>query len=97
MCLDRLYINLYQFWKHPAALFFKKNNYCFPALAKQYKKFSSKRFDLFIKYLFRPILLRIFASLKASLVVIYIMVVKNIMFTFQKQLSEGVVKYILLK
>ena len=60
-------------------------------------KFSNKKLDLFIKYLFRPILLQSFAAVKASLVVIYIIVVKNIIFTFQKQLSEGVGKYILLK
>ena len=35
--------------------------------------------------------------LKASFVVIYSKVVKNIIFTFQKQPPEGVAKYILLK
>ena len=60
-------------------------------------QFSNKQLDLFIKYLFRPILLQIFAAVKVSLLVIYIMVVKNIIFTFQKQPPEGVAKYILLK
>ena len=60
-------------------------------------KFSNKQLDLFIKYLFRPILLQIFAAVKASLVVIYIIVIKNITFTFQKPPLEGVAKYILLK
>ena len=40
----------------------------------------------------------IFAAAKASLIVIYIMVVKNIFFlTLQEQPSEGIPKYILLK
>ena len=60
-------------------------------------KFSNKQFDVFIKYLFRLILMQIFAAVKASLAVIYIIVVKNIIFTFQKQSSEGVAKYSLLK
>ena len=64
---------------------------------KNENKFSNKQLDLFIKYLFRPILLQIFAAVKASLVVIYIIVVKNIIFTFQKQSSDGITKYILLK
>ena len=37
------------------------------------------------------------AAVKASLVFICIMVVKNIFFMFQKQSLEGVPKYILLK
>ena len=45
-------------------------------------KFSNKQLDLFMKYLFMPILLQIFAALKASFIVIYIIVVKNIIFTF---------------
>ena len=45
-------------------------------------KVSNKQLDLFIKYLSRPILLHIFAAAKASLVVISIIVVKNIVFTF---------------
>ena len=60
-------------------------------------KASNKQLDLFMKYLFRPILLQIFAAMKASLVFIYVTVVKNITFTFQKQPPEGVTKYILLK
>ena len=47
-------------------------------------KFSNNQLDLFIKCLYRSILLQIFAPVKASLVVIYIIVVKNIIFTFQK-------------
>ena len=39
----------------------------------------------------------IFAVVKASLVVLYIMVVKNIFFTFQRQSSNGLPKDILLK
>ena len=66
-------------------------------LANQNKRFSNKQLILFIKYLFRPILLRIFAAVKASYVVIYIIVVKNITFRFQKQSLEGVAKNILLK
>ena len=38
-----------------------------------------------------------FSALKASLVAIYIIVGKNIIFTFQKQPMEGVAKYVLLK
>ena len=45
-------------------------------------KFSNKQLDLFMKYLFVPILLQIFAALKASFIVIYVIVVKNIIFTF---------------
>ena len=41
--------------------------------------------------------MQIFAAVKASLAVIYIIIVKNIIFTIQKQPSEGVAKYILLK
>ena len=52
-------------------------------------QFSNKQLDLFMKYLFRPILLQIFAAVKASLVVNYIIVVKNISFTFQKEPPEG--------
>ena len=66
-------------------------------LANQNKRFSNKQLILFIKYLFRPILLRIFAAVKASYVVIFIIVVKNITFRFQKQSLEGVAKNILLK
>ena len=67
-------------------------------LANQNKRFSNKQLILFIiKYLFRPILLRIFATVKASYVVIFIIVVKNITFRFQKQSLEGVAKNILLK
>ena len=47
-------------------------------------KFSNNQLDLFIKFLYRSILLQVFAAVKASLVVIYIIVVKNIIFTFQK-------------
>ena len=57
-------------------------------LANQNSKFGNKQLDLFIKNLFSSILFRIFAAMKASLVVIYI-IAKNITFTFQK--------YILLK
>ena len=39
-------------------------------------KFTNKELDLFIKCLFRPILSQIFAAVKASLVTIYIIVVK---------------------
>ena len=60
-------------------------------------KFSKKQLDLFIEYLIRPILLQIFAAVKASLVVIYIIAAKNIIFTFQKQSLEDIAKYILLK
>ena len=60
-------------------------------------KFSKKQLDLFIEYLFRPILLQIFAAVKVSLVVIYIIAAKNIIFTFQKQSLEDIAKYILLK
>ena len=59
-------------------------------------KFSNKQLDLFIKYLFRPSLLQIFAAVKASVVVIYIIIVKNIIFTMQKQPPEDVAKCILL-
>ena len=38
-----------------------------------------------------------FAAVKSSLVAIYIMAVKDIFFAFQKQWSEGVLEYILLK
>ena len=49
---------------------------------KKQNKFSNKQLDLFIKYLLRPTLLQIFAAVKASLVFIYVIVVKNIIFTF---------------
>ena len=38
-----------------------------------------------------------FVAVKASHVAIYIIVVKYIIFTFQKQSSEGVEKYIILQ
>ena len=41
--------------------------------------------------------MRNFAAVKTFLVIIYIMFVKNLISTFQKQSSEGVPKYILLK
>ena len=44
---------------------------------------------MFIKYLCKPILLQIFAAVKASLVAIYTIIVKNI--------AKGIAKYILLK
>ena len=81
-------------WPHqPAALFFKRTTIASlirETLANQNNKFSYKQFDLFFKYLFRPILVLIFAAVKASLVVIYIIVVNNIIFMFLKQSSEGV-------
>ena len=86
---------LYKFRKQPAALFFKRTTISFlirAILANQNKKFSNTRLDLFIKYLFRPVLCRFFAAVKAFFVVIDIMVVKNIFFTLQKQSSESVPK-----
>ena len=51
---------------------------------KNENKFSNKQLDLFIKYLFRPSLLQIFAAVNTSLIVSYTIVVKNIIFPFQK-------------
>ena len=49
-------------------------------MANQNNKFSNKQHDLFIKYLFRSILLPIFTAVEASPVDIYIIVVLQISF-----------------
>ena len=71
---------LYKFLKQPAALFFKRTTFSSlisAILVNQDKKLVTH--DLTIKYFFRPILCGFSAAVKASLVVIYIMVVKNIL------------------
>ena len=99
ICLERLRVIIYINLQAASRFFPKKNNYCFPNQEKfdKKKKISNKRLELFIEYLFRPILWQILSAVKASLVVIYIIFVKNIIFTFQKQRSESVAKYNLLK
>ena len=50
---------LYKLWKQPVALFFKRTATPFligVILTNKSKRFSNERLDLFIKYLFRPIL-----------------------------------------
>ena len=84
---------LYKFRKQPATLFFKRttiSSLIRAILVNQNKKIGNTRLALFFTYLFRPILCRFLAAVKASVVVAYIMVVKNIFFTLQKQSSEGV-------
>ena len=95
--LDRHRVNTWINFRSSQLPFSLKEQLIWEALANGNNKFSNKQLDIFIKYFFRPILLRIFAAVKASLIVIYNIVVKNIIFTFQKELLEGVAKYILLK
>ena len=94
--------------KQPAALFFKRSTIASrirETLANQNNKFSNKQFVLFIKYLFRSVLVWISATVNAFLVVINIIVVKNIIFTFHRQslevlsvtMLEGIAKDVLFK